>query len=107
MILKELIQLESGETIHIQINYIDLSKGRLFIMTTIYPTIAYIVLDNNIPKIVIFMNLIKKYLELNKNTQLKTIYKYIDTIYIITDIIKAFAIITTTSSVLLDPFSTV
>ena|SRR6266566_2085667 len=107
MILKELIQFKPRKTVYIQINYTSLSKGRSFIITAIYPTVAYIILNNNILKIAIFTNLTKKRLEFNKNTQLKTIYKYIDTTYIIADISKVFVIMTTTSSILLDPFSTV
>src|SRR6266699_1331995 len=107
MILKKLIQLEFKKTIHIQVNYIDLPKRYLFVITTIYSIIIYIVLNNNIPKIAILTNPTKKRLELNKNIQLETIHKYTDTVYIITDIIKAFIIITTIFSILSDPFSTI
>ena len=107
MTLKEPIQLEPGKTVHIRINYIGLFKRRSFVMTAIYPAATYTVLDSNILKIVILTNLIKKHLELNKNIQLETIYKCVDITYIITDIIKVFVVITTTSSVFSDPFSTV
>ncbi len=107
MTLKKPIQFEPGEIIYIQINYISLLKRHSFIITTIYLTAIYTVLNNNIPKITILTNPIKKRLEFNKNIRLKTIYKYIDTIYIITNIIKTFAIMAITSSILLDPFSAV
>jgi len=107
MILKEFIQFESGEIVYIRINYIGLSKGRLFVIMAIYPTVIYTVLDNNIFKIVIFTNLIKKCLELSKNIWLKIIYKYIDIMYIIIDIFKAFVIVTITFSIFSDPFSAV
>ncbi len=107
MILKESIQFKPRETIHIQINYTGLSKGCSFVITTIYPTVIYTILDNNTLKIVILANPIKKRLEFNKNIQLGTIYKYINTMYIIIDIIKAFVIITTTYSIFSNPFSTV
>ena len=67
MTLKKLIQLEPKETIHIQINYINLLKRYSFVITTIYPTVVYTILDNNTLKIVIFINSIKKRFELNKN----------------------------------------
>ncbi len=107
MILRESIQFELGETVHIQINYIGLSKKRSFIITAIYPAVVYTVLNNNIPKIAILTNPTKKRLEFNKNIQLETIYKCVDTTYIITDITKAFAIMATTSFVLSDLFFTV
>src|SRR6266699_2593419 len=107
MTLKKPIQFEPGKTIYIRINYTNLLKKRSFVITATYPTAIYIVLDNNTPKIAILMNPIKKYLEFNKNIRLGTIYKYIDTTYIITDIIKAFVTVTTTFSILLDPFSTI
>ena len=72
-----------------------------------YPVVVYTVLDNNIFKIAIFANLIKKCLKFNKNIRLKTIYKYIDIMYIITDIIKAFVIVAIAFSILLDLFSIV
>jgi len=107
MILKEFIQFESGETVYIWVNYIGLSKGCSFVITAIYPAVVYIVLDNNTLKIAIFINLIKKRFEFNKNIRLKTIYKYIDTMYIIMDIIKIFVIMTITSSILLNLFSAI
>jgi len=64
------------------------------------------VLKSNIFKIAILVNPIKKYLEFNKNIQLKTIYKCVDIVYIMTDIIKAFVIMTIVSSIFSDPFST-
>ena len=107
MILKESIQFEPGETVYIQINYIGLFKGRSFVITAIYLAVVYIVLNSNILKIAILVNPIKKYLEFNKNIWLKTIYKYIDIVYIMMNIIKAFVIITTASFVFSDLFSTV
>jgi len=76
-------------------------------MTVIYPTAVHTVLDSNISKIAILMNLIKKRLEFNKNIRLGTIYKYIDITYIIMDIIKIFVVMATAFSVFLDFFSTV
>ncbi len=88
--LREPIQFEPGETVYIWVNYIGLSKGCSFVMMAMYPTAVYTVLDNNTPRIAIFTNLIKKRLEFNKNIRLRTIYKCIDIVYIITDIIKVF-----------------
>ncbi len=51
------------------------------------------------------MNPIKKCFELSKNIWLEIIYKYVDIVYIITDISKAFAIVATALSVLSDFFS--
>src|SRR6266566_1933700 len=99
VILREPIQLEPRETVHIQVNYIGLFKRRSFSMITTYLAVVYTVLDNNIPRIAIFTNPIKKCLEFSKNIWLKTIYKYIDTIYIITDIIKILAVVVTAYSV--------
>ena len=82
-------------------------KGRSFVITAIYPTVVYTVLDNNTFKIVILINPTKKCLEFNKNIWLKTIYKCVDTAYIIIDIIKVFVIVATTFSILLDLFSIV
>ncbi len=67
MTLREPIQLESGKTVYMRVNYIDLFKGCSFVITAIYPTAIHTVLNSNIFKIVIFVNLIKKCLELNKN----------------------------------------
>ena len=67
MILKESIQFEPGKIVHMQINYIDLFKGRSFVIIAIYSAVVYTVLDSNILKIVILTNPIKKCLELNKN----------------------------------------
>src|SRR6266566_1562197 len=102
--LKEPIQFEPRETVHIRVNYTDLPKRRSFVMTTIYPAAVYTVLDSKIPKIAILANPTKKRLELNKNIQLGTIYKYVDTTYIIADISKVFVVMATTSSILSDPF---
>ena len=67
MILKESIQFESGEIVYIRVNYIGLPKGRLFVITAIYPAVVYTVLNNNILKIAIFANPTKKHLEFNKD----------------------------------------
>ncbi len=107
MILKEFIQFESGETVYIWVNYIGLFKGRLFVITAIYPAVAYVVLDNNIPRIAILMNLTKKRLEFSKNIRLEIIYKCVDIVYIMTDITKAFVVVATASSMFSDLFSTV
>ncbi len=107
MTLKESIQFESKQTIYIQINYIDLFKRYSFVIITIYLTVVHMVLKSNIFKIAILVNPIKKYLEFNKNIQLKTIYKCVDIVYIMTDIIKAFVIMAIASSILSDLFSTV
>ncbi len=82
-------------------------KRRSFIIITIYLAATYTVLNNNILKIAILTNSTKKHLEFNKNIQLGTIYKYVDTMYIITDITKTFTTMTTTFSIFSDPFSTV
>jgi len=84
-----------------------LFKRRSFIIIITYPIVIYIVLDNNTPRIAIFTNPIKKRLEFNKNIQLKIIYKCIDIIYIMIDIIKTFVTMTTTSFILLDLFFTI
>jgi len=73
----------------------------------IYPTVTYTVLNNNISKIIILTNSIKKHLKFDKNIQLETIYKYINTMYIMTDIFKVFVVIATIFFILSDPFSTV
>ncbi len=105
--LREPIQLEPGETVHIQINYTNLPKGRSFVMTATHLAVAHAVLDNNIPKIAILANPTKKRLELSKNIRLGTIHKCVDTTYIIADISKAFVVMATASSVLSDLFSAV
>ncbi len=105
--LKKPIQLESGEIVHIRINYTGLFKKRSFVITTIYLAVVHIVLDNNIFKIIILTNSTKKYLEFNKNIRLGTIYKYINITYIIIDIFNAFVVVATISFILSDPFSTV
>ena len=105
--LKEFIQFESREIVYIWINYTGLFKRCSFVITTIYLAVIYTILNNNIPKIAILMNSIKKRLKFNKNTQLRTIYKCVDIMYIITDITKAFVIITTTFSIFSNFFSTV
>ena len=76
-------------------------------MIAIYLIATYTVLDNNISRIAIFANPIKKCLEFSKNIRLETIYKYVDIIYIIIDIIKIFVAIAIASSVFSDLFSTV
>ncbi len=50
-----------------RINYISLFKGRSFVIMAIYSAVVYTVLDNNIFKIAILINLTKKRLEFNKN----------------------------------------
>ncbi len=107
MTLKEPIQFEPRKIVYIRINYIDLPKRCSFIITAIYLAATHIVLDNNTLKIAILANSTKKRLELNKNTRLKTIYKYINTIYIITNIIKTFITIAIVSSILSNLFSIV
>jgi len=107
MILREPIQFEPKETVYIWVNYINLPKRCSFVIMTMYLIVIYIVLDNNILKIIILTNPIKKRLEFNKNIRLEIIYKYVDTTYIITNIIKAFVIMAITSSILSDPFFTV
>jgi len=104
MILKEPIQFEPRETIHMRINYIGLLKRRSFVITAIYLAAIYAVLDSNTPKIAILTNLTKKCLEFNKNIRLGTIYKYVDIVYIIVDISKAFIIVAIAFSVFSDLF---
>ncbi len=105
--LKKPIQLEPGKTVHIRINYINLPKRHSFIITATHPATIHTVLNNNTPKIAILTNPTKKRLKLNKNIRLKTIHKYINTTYIITNIIKIFIVMTTASSIFSDFFSTV
>ncbi len=107
MILRESIQFKSGEIVYIQVNYIGLLKGCSFVITAIYPAAVYTVLDNNISKIAILANPTKKCLKFNKNIRLEIIYKCVDTVYIMMDIIKAFVAMITASSVFLDLFFTV
>ena len=105
--LKKPIQFESREIVYLQINYIGLFKRCLFVIMVIYLVVVYMVLDNNIFKIAILTNSTKKHFELNKNIQLGTIYKYIDTTYIMIDIIKAFVVVTTAFFIFSDLFSTI
>ncbi len=90
-----------------RVNYIGLPKRRSFVITATYPAVTHMVLDNKTPRIAILANLTKKCLEFSKNIWLGTIYKCVDTVYIMADISKAFVIVTTASSVLSDPFSAV
>ncbi len=81
-----------------RVDYISLSKSRSFIIIKIYLIISNIILDSMISKIAILTNLIKKTLKIDKNIYIITIYKYIDTIYLIIGNLRMFAILTVIST---------
>jgi len=65
--LKEPIQLEPGETVHMRVNYTGLPKGRSFVMMAMHLAVVHTVLDSKTPRIVILANPTKKRLEFSKN----------------------------------------
>ena len=85
-------------------NYIGLSKGHSFIMTTIYLTILNVLLDINTLHIVIIVNPINKTLIFSKGIHLNSIHECIDISYIIIDITKAFIAIVTIFTAVFEPF---
>ena len=99
MTLREKIILIPKETVHIRVDYTNLPKGRFFIMTTTHPTIFNVITDSTTPRITVFVNLIDKPLKICKGIRLNIIYKFVKTIYFLTNAFKvaiALAVATTT-----------
>ena len=104
IILREKIVFYPKKIVYVRMNYISLLKERSFIMTAIYPIVPNVFLDTNTPYIVIIVNFTNKILTFNKDICLNSIYKYIDTLYIIINIAKTFTAIVTTSTAVFKPF---
>ncbi len=85
-------------------NYTGFPKGRSFIMTVIYLAVSNVLFDMNTPCIVIIVNLTSKTLIFNKDIYLNSIHKYIDILYIIIDMAKAFIAVAVTSIAVFEPF---
>ena len=107
MILREKVTLQVEETIHIRINYIGLPKGRSFIMITNHPVASSAILDSGTPRFVILANPTKKPLKISKDTRIGTIHEYIDTVYILTDVIRTFAVLATIPNTGIEPLSSI
>ncbi len=67
VILYSEIIFQLGEIIYIRIDYIDLSKGRSFIITEVYPIASNIILNSTTFKIAILTNLMKRVLKIDKS----------------------------------------
>ena len=107
VILREKIVFYLKKTVYIRMNYTGLLKGRSFIITTTYPTIPNILFNTNTFYIVIITNPTNKILTFNKSIYLGSIHKCIDTLYIITNIIKAFTIVAITFTTVSKPFTAI
>ncbi len=106
VIFKQIIRLQLNETVYVCMNYTSLPKERSFIMIVTYFIIINVIIDFKILKIAIFVNPTDKTLKITKEIRLDIIYKYIDVIYIMIDIFKAFIIliITTAAVFSTEPF---
>ena len=97
MIFREKIILVPKKTVHIYIDYTNLSKGRSFIIITTHPIVFNTIIDSIIPRIAMFVNPIDKLLEIRKSIRLNTIYKFVETIYFLINTSKiATALVATT-----------
>jgi hypothetical protein len=76
-------------------------------MTRIYLIASNTILDSTTFRIIILANPIKKALKIDKNMRIAIIYKYIDTIYLMTNTFGIFAILTTISTTISEPPSSV
>ncbi len=103
MILREKITFILKEIVYIRVDYINLLKGRFFIMTTTHPTVFNIIINSTIPKILIFVNPTDKLLKIYKDIYLNIIYKFIKTIYFLIDIFKMATALTITTIILFEP----
>jgi len=93
VIFRQVICFQLDEIVHVCMNYISLSKERFFIITATHPAIVNVIIDFKTSKIAMFVNPTDKTLKITKRVRLNIIYKYIDVIYIIIDIFRAFTIL--------------
>ncbi len=99
MTFQEKITLAPKETVYIRVDYTNLSKGRSFMMTAIYPIVFNTITNSTIPRITMFVNPIDKPLEICKDIRLNIIYKFVETVYFLTDaskMVTVLAVATTT-----------
>ena len=76
-------------------------------MIATYLIVFNVLLDANTLCIVIIINLINKTLTFSKGIHLGSIHKYIDILYIITNITKAFIAVIIASIAVFEPFTTI
>ena len=107
MTLYSEIILQLGETVYARVDYTGLSKGRSFIMIEIYPTASNAILDSTTPRIAILANPTKKALKIDKGIYIATIHEYTDTTYLIVGNLGMFAALTTASTAISKPLSSV
>src|SRR6266699_4387567 len=105
--LRGKIVLQPEETIYAQVDYIGLSKGRSFIMTRIYPTASNAILDSTTFRIAILVNHTKKALKIDKSMRIATIYKCVDTAYLMASTSGMLTTLTAVSTTIFEPPSSV
>ena len=105
MTLQKKIILTLKKTGYIRIDYTNLSKSRFFIMTTTHPTVSNTITDSITPRIAIFVNLTDKPLEIRKGIRLNIIYKFVKTVYFLTDTFKMATVLAITTIIFSEPLS--
>ena len=103
MIFREKIIFVSKKTVYICIDYTNFPKGRSFIITAIYPVVFNVIIDSITPRIVVFVNSTDKLLEICKGIRLNIIYKFVKTIYFLTDVFKMATVLAATITMFFEP----
>jgi len=71
-------------------------------MITIYLVVFNIIMDSTIPRIVMFVNLIDKLLEICKGIRLGIIHKFVEIVYFLIDISKVAIALAATIIILIE-----
>ncbi len=103
MIFQEKITFIPKETVYVRVDYTSFPKGRFFIMITIHPIVFNIIINFIILKIAMFVNLINKLLKIYKGIRLDIIYKFVKTIYFLTDVFKMATVLAATITMFFEP----
>ncbi len=100
---REKITFTSKKTVYICVDYMSFSKGRFFIMTTIYLAVSNIIIDSTTLRIAIFVNPTDKPLKICKSIYLGIIHEFVKTIYFLIDVFKVVIILAVATTTLTEP----
>ncbi len=72
-------------------------------MIVIHSTVFNTITDSITPRIAMFVNLMDKPLKIYKGIRLNIIYKFVETVYFLTDAFKVATVLITTTTTLSEP----
>src|SRR6266699_5556643 len=102
MTFREKIILAPKETVHVRIDYMNLSKDRSFIMIAIHPTVFNIIINSITPRIAILVNSTDKLLKICKDIRLDIIHKFVETVYFMTNVSKVSTVLVVATIILIE-----